>query len=128
MNRKLATGMAVGSALAIAGCSSGTPSSSSGPVTKAVLTEESNTGVTFTQDFNPFNTSSFAAKMNLRTLIYEPLYEFDALDPAQSHPWLATSYSFSTSGQDLTFTIRPNVTWRHRKSTRLNSSHLVSSY
>jgi peptide/nickel transport system substrate-binding protein len=115
MNRKLATGMAVASALAIAGCSSGTPSSSSGPVTKAVLTEESNTGVTFTQDFNPFNTSSFAAKMNLRTLIYEPLYEFDALDPAQSHPWLATSYSFSTNGQDLTFTIRPNVTWSDGK-------------
>jgi peptide/nickel transport system substrate-binding protein len=116
MNRKLATGMAVASALAIAGCGSGTPSQSTGPASKTVLTEESNTGVTFTQDFNPFNTSSFAAKMNLRTLIYEPLYEFDALDPAQTHPWLATAYSFSTNGQDLTFTIRPNVTWSDGKA------------
>jgi peptide/nickel transport system substrate-binding protein len=116
MNRKLATGMAVASALAIAGCSSGTPSSSTGPATKTVLTEESNTGVTFTQDFNPFNTAGFAAKMNIRSLIYEPLYEFDALDPAQSHPWLATSYSFSSTGQDLTFNIRPNVTWSDGKA------------
>src|ERR1035441_8584005 len=118
MNRKLATGMAVASALANPGCSSGTPSSSTGPATKTVLTEESNTGVTFTQDFNPFNTAGFAAKMNIRSLIYEPLYEFDALDPAQNHPWLATSYSFSSTGQDLT----------DRKSTRLNSSHLGISY
>src|ERR1022692_4955211 len=112
MNRKLATGMAVASALAIAGCSSGTSSPSTAPATRTVLTEESNTGVTFTQDFNPFNPSSFAAKMNLRTLMYEPLYEFDALDPAQSHPWLATGYTFSSNGQDLTFPIRPSVTQR----------------
>jgi peptide/nickel transport system substrate-binding protein len=116
MNRKLATGMAVASALAIAGCSSGTSSPSTATATRTVLTEESNTGVTFTQDFNPFNPSSFAAKMNLRTLIYEPLYEFDALDPAQSHPWLATGYTFSSNGQDLTFTIRPNVTWSDGKA------------
>ncbi|HVC05459.1 MAG TPA: ABC transporter substrate-binding protein [Candidatus Acidoferrales bacterium] len=116
MNRKLATGLAVASALAIAGCASSSPSPSTGPATHAVLTEESNTGVTFTQDFNPFNTSSFATKMNLRTLIYEPLYEFDALDPAQSHPWLATSYTFSTDGKDLTFAIRPNITWSDGKA------------
>src|SRR5579872_7171178 len=116
MNRKLATGLALASALAIAGCTSGGTSPSTGPATKAVLTEESNTGVTFTKDFNPFNTSSFATKMNLRSLIYEPLYEFDALNPAQSHPWLATSYTFSTDGKDLTFAIRPNVTWSDGKA------------
>jgi peptide/nickel transport system substrate-binding protein len=116
MNRKLATGLAVASALAIAGCTSGGTSPSTGPATKAVLTEESNTGVTFTKDFNPFNTASFAGKMNLRSIMYEPLYEFDALNPAQSHPWLATSYTFSTDGKDLTFAIRPNVTWSDGKA------------
>ena len=53
--------------------------------------------------------------MNLRSLIYEPLYEFDALNPAQSHPWLATSYTFSTEAI-LTFTIRPNVNWSDGKA------------
>jgi peptide/nickel transport system substrate-binding protein len=118
MNRKAAAGLALAStlAIAIAGCTSGSPSPSTGPNTNTVLTEESNTGVTFTQDFNPFNSSSFATKMNLRSLIYEPLYEFDALDPAQSHPWLATAYSFSADGTSLTFTIRQGVTWNDGKA------------
>jgi peptide/nickel transport system substrate-binding protein len=76
-----------------------------------VLIEEATTGVTFAQDFNPFDSNSMASGMNMRSLVYEPLVEFDALDPtaAGSHYWLATGYSFSNGGQTLAVKIRSGV-------------------
>src|ERR1039458_2204077 len=90
--------VAAGVALGVAACgststSSSSSSSSSSSVTPgAPLYEEANVGVTFTQDFNPYNTASLAHGMNMPTLVYEPLYEMDALNPATSgmHPWLAS--------------------------------------
>ncbi len=38
-----------------------------------VLTEEGNVGVTFTQNFNPFNSNSLAGQMSIKSLTYEPL-------------------------------------------------------
>ena len=115
MNRRAVAGLVMASALGVAACSpAASTSSTAGPAT-SVLTEEANTGVVFTQDFNPFNTTSMATKMNMRTLVYEPLYEFNALDPTKSHPWLATSYTFSSDGKDLSFAIRQNVTWSDGK-------------
>jgi peptide/nickel transport system substrate-binding protein len=91
-----------------AACSSGTTQSNTA-VGSHPLIEESNTGVTFTQDFNPFDQSSMAHKMNLTSLIYEPLYEIDALDASQAHPWLATAYSWQSGGKDLAITLRSGV-------------------
>ena len=91
-----------------AGCSSGTTQSNNA-VGSHPLIEESNTGVTFTQDFNPFDQGSIAHKMNLTSLIYEPLYEIDALDASQAHPWLATAYSWQSAGKDLAITVRSGV-------------------
>jgi len=45
----------------------------------STLTLENNTGVTFTDNFNPLDSSSFATQMSVRSLIYEPLFEFDSL-------------------------------------------------
>src|SRR5665213_1906494 len=74
-----------------------------------VLTEESNTGVTFTNNFNPFNGQSFATEMNARSLIFEPLYEVNYLKANTNYPWLATGYSWGSAGKSITFTLRTGV-------------------
>jgi peptide/nickel transport system substrate-binding protein len=109
--------VAAGVALGVAACGStstspASSSSSSSSVTPgAPLYEEANVGVTFTQDFNPYDTASLAHGMNMTTLVYEPLYEMDALNPATSgmHPWLASSYQFADGGLELAITVKSNV-------------------
>ncbi len=96
-------------AIALAACqSSTTTSSSSGG---KVLIAEPTTGVTFSRDFNPFDPNSVASSMGTRSLVNEPLVEFDQLDPtaAGTHYWLATAYAFQNGGKDLQITIRQNV-------------------
>ena len=75
------------------------------------LIAEPTTGVTFSQDFNPYDSNSVASSMGTRTMVNEPLIEFDQLDPtdAGTHPWLATSFSFQNGGKDLKVTIRTGV-------------------
>jgi peptide/nickel transport system substrate-binding protein len=80
------------------------PSTSPGP-----LIEEANVGVTFTKDFNPYDSLSLARQMNITTLVYEPLYEMDALDPSQNHPWLATGYQFEDGGLELAITVKSGI-------------------
>lgn len=76
-----------------------------------VLTEEGNVGVTFTQNFNPFNSNSLAQQMNIKSFTYEPLFEIDFLKANTSYPWLATSYKWTNGGRTITFTIRNGVKW-----------------
>src|SRR4030081_1677786 len=75
------------------------------------LIAEGTTGVTFSEDFNPYDQNSVAAAMNTRSMVNEPLIEFDQLDAtaAGTHPWLATAYAFQNGGKDLQVTIRQNV-------------------
>ena len=77
----------------------------------STLTLENNTGVTFTDNFNPLDSGSFATQLSVRSLIYEPLFEFDSLKAGVSYPWLATAYAWSNGGKTLTFTIRTGVKW-----------------
>src|SRR5580704_11694627 len=77
----------------------------------STLTLENNTGVTFTDNFNPVDSSSFSKQMSVNSLVYEPLFEFDSLKAGVSYPWLATKYAWSNSGKTLTFTIRTGVKW-----------------
>ncbi len=49
--------------------------------------------------------------MGVPSFVYEPLVEFNELQVDQYYPWLAESWSFSTSGQTITFNLRPGVTW-----------------
>jgi peptide/nickel transport system substrate-binding protein len=99
--------------LGIAGCSSGhsssTSASSSGK--NVTLTEESVTGVTFTRNFNPFDTNSLGTQLNVRSLTYEPLFEFDSLQPGVYHPMLGKSFTWSNGGKTLTVDLRTGVKW-----------------
>ena len=82
----------------------------------SILTEEGNVGVTFTKNFNPFNANSFAAQLNVKSLQYEPLIEFDALKANTQYPWLATTYTWSNGGKTLTFDLRHGVKWSDGKA------------
>ena len=96
-----------GAALMVAGACQ-----SSNPVPGGkVLIAEPTTGVTFSEDFNPYDTNSVTSSMGTRSLVNEPLVEFDQLDPtaAGTHYWLATAYAFQNGGKDLQITIRQNV-------------------
>lgn len=75
------------------------------------LVLEGNTGVTFTNNFNPLDSNSFCKEMSVCSLVYEPLYQFDTIKAGTSYPWLATAYAWSNGGKTLTFTIRSGVQW-----------------
>jgi peptide/nickel transport system substrate-binding protein len=108
IHRKVLIALLGSAAIVAAACGS---TSTPGPSTTTgkPLILEGTTGVTYTDDFNPYDNNSLAKGANMRSLIWEPLYEMDALDPGQNHPWLATSYSFANGGKDLTVTVRSGV-------------------
>jgi len=108
MNRRALTGLVGAAALVLAACSSGATSSVK---TGKPLIAEPTTGVTFSKDFNPYDPNSVSSSMGTRSLVNEPLVEFDQLDPTESgtHPWLATGFSFKNGGKDLQVTIRQGV-------------------
>jgi peptide/nickel transport system substrate-binding protein len=111
VNRKAFTGLLTVAALvvAVSGCESAAP----GPTVKGgkPLIAEPTTGVTFSNDFNPYDPNSVASSMGTRSMVNEPLVEFDQLDPtpAGTHYWLATGYTFQNGGKDLQVTIRKGV-------------------
>jgi peptide/nickel transport system substrate-binding protein len=98
--------------LGVAACSSSghSGSTSSGSSGKTLtVTEEANTGVTFTKNFNPFDVNSLASQLDMKSLLWEPLFEFDALKPGVIHPELGTKYAWSNSGKTLTVNLRTGV-------------------
>ena len=109
MNRRVLTSLVGMTALVFAiGCNqASTPSASGGKP----LIAETTTGVTFSEDFNPYDNNSVTSQMGTRSLVNEPLVEFNQLDAtaAGTHPWLATAYAFQNGGKDLQITIRQNV-------------------
>src|SRR5579864_3670723 len=95
-------------AMVLTACQSSNTGSTSGG---KPLIAEPTTGVTFSQDFNPYDSNSVASSMGTRSIVNEPLVEFDELDPtaAGTHPWLATAFQFANGGKDIQLTIRQNV-------------------
>jgi peptide/nickel transport system substrate-binding protein len=90
------------------------PSPTSSPAAEGVappLAIAAPEGLSFTRDFNPFDPRSTASALSVRSLVYEPLYEIDALNPSLSgmHPWLATGYAFEEGGTELRITVRSGV-------------------
>src|ERR1700730_9381034 len=111
MNRRAFKGLLGVAVLAIVVSScQGSSNTTATPGGKALIAEGT-TGVTFSEDFNPYDQNSVAAAMNTRSMVNEPLFEFDQLDAtaAGTHPWLATAYAFQNAGKDLQVTIRQNV-------------------
>jgi ABC-type transport system substrate-binding protein len=112
MSHRYIKGFAVAMALGlgVAACSSshsGSGTSASGK--NVTITEESVTGVTFTQNFNPFDANSLGTQANVRSLTWEPLFEFDSLQPGVYHPMLGKSFTWSNGGKTLTVALRTGV-------------------
>ena len=110
MNRRALTALVGIAAMLLAVACNSTNTSSTGTGGKPLIAEPT-TGVTFSEDFNPFDNNSVTSSMGTRTIVNEPLVEFDQLDATASgtHPWLATAYAFQNSGKDLQVTIRTGV-------------------
>jgi peptide/nickel transport system substrate-binding protein len=105
-----ATILAMGvAACSSSGSSSGTTSTSS-VKQGAPLVIVDNTGQVFAQTFNPYVSTSLGVEDNMQSMTYEPLLEFNIMNPTQAPiPWLATAYAWSNGGKTLTFTIRSGV-------------------
>src|SRR6266849_4317400 len=109
MNRRaLASLVGIAALLLAVGCNQTSTSSTSGG---KPLIAEPTTGVTFSEDFNPYDNNSVASSMGTRSIVNEPLIEFNQLDAtaAGTHPWLATAYAFQNGGKDLQVTLRQGV-------------------
>ena len=111
MNRRPYLWLAAAAALAVAVSACNTSSTSGGGSAGKALIAEPTTGVTFSEDFNPYDTNSVTSSMGTRTMVNEPLVEYNQLDAtdAGTHYWLATAYAFQNGGKDLQVTIRQNV-------------------
>jgi peptide/nickel transport system substrate-binding protein len=123
MNRRFIKGMVGAAAFAVA-LTSCEQSSNTASVVGKPLILESTTGVTFSNDFNPYDTNlSYPV-----SLINEPLVEFDQLDPtpAGTHPWLATAYAFQNGGKDLQITVRQNV--KFNDNTAFGPADVVATF
>src|SRR5260370_25399331 len=92
-----------------AACSSNSNSDSSSTASTgsgATLVMESSPETSITQAFNPYVITQATYGMGADGLIYEPLVEFDLANPTVQYPWLATSYSWSSGGDAITFVVR----------------------
>ncbi|HXR23179.1 MAG TPA: ABC transporter substrate-binding protein, partial [Acidimicrobiales bacterium] len=89
----------------------GTTTSTTVPAQGPSLVIEPAVETALTGNFNPFDMSGPLGQMGVPWFIYEPLLEYNELQVDQYYPWLAESWSISTSGETITFDLRPRVKW-----------------
>ena len=134
MNHRTVKALAAATILAMgaAACSSSTSSSGSTSSTSASkqgppLVIVDNTGQVFAQTFNPYVSTSLGVEDNMQSMTYEPLLEFNIMQPTQAPmPWLASSYAWSNAGKTLTFTIRQGV--KFSDGTPLTASDVAFTF
>jgi len=65
-----------------------------------------------TENHNPLVTTSAAASLGYKWMIYEPLLMWNPVKPAEpSRPWLATGAEWTPDFKKVTITVRDNATW-----------------
>ncbi len=77
-------------------------------------------------NFNPFDQTSTLSQIGALAFVYEPLLEYNELQVDRYYPWLAESWTFSLSGETITFDIRPGVTWAD--GSRLTASDVAYTF
>ncbi|ACY14038.1 ABC transporter substrate-binding protein [Haliangium ochraceum] len=69
-----------------------------------------------TENHNPFLTTSAAASLGYRWMMYEPLMMWNPVKPAEpSKPWLAASVKWSPDFKSATIEVRDNAKWSDGK-------------
>ena len=112
MSRRIIAGAAVLGALSLAltACGSSPKPSSSGSAA-TTLTMETNPIGDYTDNFNPFVSTSTGNTENTTGLVYEPLLQWNITQSNSYTPWLADSYSWNSTGTAITFKIHGGVKW-----------------
>ena len=122
--------LAFAACLAMAACSSNGGSGGSGGGTSpasALVIEDNTSATAYTDNFNPFVTSSFVDTENTAAFVYEPLMQVNTLDSSQAPmPWLAQSFTWSNGGRTLTIALNPSVKWTD--GTPLTSADVAFTY
>jgi peptide/nickel transport system substrate-binding protein len=90
------------------------------------LTVEGNPPGPVTKTFNPFDPTSAINELDIASLIYEPLLQFDLVKPGTIYDWLAKSYAWSDGGKTLTFQLRHGVKWSN--GTAFTSADVAFTY
>lgn len=96
-----------GLALLASGCQTSGGGSDSGSENTVVTMYAGGSGQ-FTRNFNPFLPE---ANSGTRGMIYETLMFFNQAKADDVRPWLATDYSVSDNGREVTFDLREGVQW-----------------
>jgi peptide/nickel transport system substrate-binding protein len=96
--------------LAVAACGPATSSTSAGTASRggSVTLVPSPKGP-WTSNFNPLISGNNSLP-GTQGMIYETLLYFNRVD-GSTHPWLASSYQWSSDATQITFTLRPGVQW-----------------
>ncbi|OIV35890.1 hypothetical protein BIV57_19450 [Mangrovactinospora gilvigrisea] len=83
----------------------GGPASATVPRSDTVSVLNKDTAIV--RNFNPYSPSNHTGPMG--RYIYEPPLWIPRLDPAKPQPWLASAFSWSRGGRELTLTLRKGV-------------------
>ena len=112
MSRRIIAGAAVLGALSLAltACGSSPKPSSSGSAA-TTLTMETNPIGDYTDNFNPFVSTSTGNTENTTGLVYEPLLQWNITQSNSYTPWLADSFAWNSTGTAITFKIHGGVKW-----------------
>jgi peptide/nickel transport system substrate-binding protein len=102
-------GLALAGTLALTACSAGgSGDDGSAPAGSGVpLTIPREDMGTFVRNFNPFSPN--VAPMTQQA-VYEPMFVYNPADGSTT-PWLATEWTTSDDGTQITFTLRDGVQW-----------------
>lgn len=95
----------------LSACGNGGSASKGAVHHKNSVTLVANQAGDLVRNFNPFSGSVITGTQGL---IYETLLFFNRADDT-IHPWLASSYEFSTDATQVTFHLRTDVTWSDGK-------------
>ena len=112
MSRRIIAGVAAVGALSLGLTACGSsPKPNNGGSAATTLTLETNPVGDYTDNFNPFVSTSTGNTENTTGLVYEPLLQWNITQSNSYTPWLADSYSWNSSGTAITFKIHSGVKW-----------------
>lgn len=112
MSRRIIAGVSVLGALTLGltACGSSPKPTSAGSAA-TTLTLETNPIGDYTDNFNPFVSTSTGNTENTTGLVYEPLLQWNITQANASTPWLADSYTWNSTGTSISFKIHSGVKW-----------------